>query len=518
MQKAILVALSVALLYALQKYLEFRRAVASIRDHPGFRSVFTMANPLLKWRIPGITPGNFSAWMYKHQDFVDAGWDVVSVVHSWPKTTVTYMLADAGAIRDIANARARFPKPLEQYKILSFYGSNIVITEGDEWKRQRKISAPAFSERNNKLVWDETINVMSDLFNNVWGEKEQIEVDHIVDLTVPIALYIIGIAGFGRRMSWSDEEGPAPGHKLTFKDALHTVSTDLFLKVVCPGWLLKLGPTERIRHFHTAYDELERYMHGMVRARKQSEKKEERYDLFSSLLDANEDESDGKTKLSDEELVGNIFIFLIAGHETTAHTLAYTFIMLALYPDVQEKLYEHIKGVIGDGRLPSYEDMNSLTYSMAVFNETLRMFPPVNGIPKRSAEDTTIVASNGAGEKCTIVVPQGTNFMIHTPGLHYNPRYWEDPYAFKPERFLGDWPRDAFCPFSAGPRACLGRRFSETEGVAILSLLVLRYRIEVREEPHLEKESFDERKARLLNSSQSITLHPVKAPLVFKRR
>ncbi|EMD35530.1 hypothetical protein CERSUDRAFT_116271 [Gelatoporia subvermispora B] len=518
MQTAILVALSVVVLYVLQKYLEFRRAVNSIRDHPGFRTVFTMANPLLMWRIPGIAPGNFSPWTYKHQDFVDKGWDVISQVHAWPRTTVTYLLADAGAIRDVANARARFPKPVEQYKILSFYGSNIVITEGDEWKRQRRIAAPAFSERNNKLVWDETINVMLDLFDNVWGDKQQIEVDHIVDLTVPIALYIIGIAGFGRRMSWSDEEALSSGHKLKFKDALHTVSTDLFLKVVCPGWLLRLGPTERIRHFRLAYDDLELYMHEMVRARKQSEKKEERYDLMSSLLDANEDESDGKTRLSDEELVGNIFIFLIAGHETTAHTLAYTFIMLALYPEEQKKLFNHIKSVIGDGRIPAYEDMNALTYSLAVFNETLRMFPPVNGIPKYSAEDTTIVTSNAAGEKCTVVVPQGARFLIHTPGLHYNPRYWEDPYEFKPARFLGDWPRDAFCPFSAGPRACLGRRFSETEGVAILSLLVSRYRIEVREEPQFVAETFDERKARLLSSAQSITLHPVRAPLVFKRR
>ncbi|OBZ67576.1 hypothetical protein A0H81_12405 [Grifola frondosa] len=420
-------------------------------------------------------------------------------VNAWPEARVTMLLADPVAIKEVTSSRARFPKPVEQYKVLSFFGSNIVITEGDEWKRQRKIAAPAFSERNNKLVWDESVNIVLDLFDNVWGTQDSITVDHIVDLTVP--------------------------------DALHEVSTKLHMKVILPDWVLNWGPTETIRRFKLAYDNLERYMAEMVQARKTAEKKEERYDLFSSLLDANEEESEGQMKLSDSELIGNIFIFLIAGHETTAHTLAFTFALLALYPDEQEILYQHIKSVLPNGRRPNYEDMGSLSYSMAcvifqghffqkfantdysafnnrVFNETLRMFPPVLGIPKSSAEDTTLVTSNAAGEKLTVPVPQGTYILLHTPGLHYNPRYWEDPHVFKPSRFLGDWPRDAFLPFSGGPRACVGRRFSETEAVAILSLIISRYKVEVKEEPQFAGETFEQRRERLLKCGSSITIYP----------
>ena len=85
-------------------------------------------------------------------------------------------------------------------------------------------------------------------------------------------------------------------------------------------------------------------------------------------------------------------------------------------------------------------------------------------------------------------------------------RYWEDPYAFKPSRFLGDWPRDAFLPFSGGPRSCLGRRFSETEGVAILTYIIKHYRVDVLEEPQYAGETFEERKARLLKCKSAITL------------
>ncbi|GBE81403.1 hypothetical protein SCP_0311320 [Sparassis crispa] len=517
MQTVILLVLSVVGLYVLQKYIEFRQTVNSIQNFPGFRVLFGVGNQLLRHRIPLISFGNFATWKYKHKDFADAGMDIFSTVSVWPHV-VTYFVADAPALKEITASRARFPKPLWQYKVLSFYGSNIVITEGDEWKRHRKITAPAFSERNNRLVWDESIRIVQDLCGTVWGTKEDITIDNIVNLTVPIALFVIGVAGFGRRISWSEDIVVPAGHAMTFKDALHTVSTDLFLKIVVPDFVLKLDLTTRLKTFRVAYDELERYMVEMIRARKTSEKEEERYDLFSSLLDANEDELDGQTKLSDSETIGNIFIFLIAGHETTAHTLAYAFIMLALYQDEQEILYQHIKSVLPDGRIPTYEEMGLLTQSMAVFHETLRMFPPVCSIPKHCVEDTTLLTRNAAGEAVLVPIPKGTNIVIHTPGLHYNPRYWPDPHTFKPARFLSDWPRDAFMPFSGGARSCLGRRFSETEGVAILTYLVSRYRIEVKEEPQFASETFEQRKDRLLESRSAITLYPVKAGLVFKRR
>jgi len=261
----------------------------------------------------------------------------------------------------------------------------------------------------------------------------------------------------------------------------------------------------------------------MVEARRASRETEQRYDLFSALLGASEDELDSGSGLSDEELIGNVFMFLLAGHETTGYTLCYSLGLLALYPDEQERLYQHIKGVMSNlsgivTGIPKYEDMGRFTYSLAVFYETLRLFPPVHGIPKIATEDTTLTVSNAEGGKTTFPVPSGTEVVCHFPGLHYNPRYWKDPRKFMPERFLGDWPRDAFIPFSQGARACVGRRFSETEGVAVITMLVSKYKVEIKEEPEFAHETFEERYARITAFDQTLTTIPVRVPLVFKRR
>lgn len=300
---------------------------------------------------------------------------------------------------------------------------------------------------------------------------------------------------------------------MTFKDALYTVTSYIIPKILLPDWAM--GLTKKTRHIALGFDELKMHMVEMVETRMKSEKVE-RDDLFSNLLDANSDEGGG---LSIDELIGNIFIFLLAGHETTAHTLCFTLALLALYPDEQEKLYQHIISVVPDGRTPTYEQMPLLTHTMAVFNETLRMFPAVTIIPKRTAEDTTLTTTNSRGETIVVPIPEGTDVHINVPGLHYNPKYWADPHEFKPDRFLSnDWNKDAFIPFSGGPRACLGRKFAETEALACLTMLVSRYKVTVKEEPRYTNETFEQRKERLLKTEPVITLTPVRVPLTFTRR
>ncbi|KAI0716468.1 cytochrome P450 [Earliella scabrosa] len=506
--------------FLLRKFIDFRAAAASVNNLPGFRTLFSERFPWFPFRVKGISPGMQSELnLYrKYKDFEEAGWDIMSGVNFFPTSEVTLYLADPAVIKEVIGARSRFPKPMGPYKILLAFGPNLVASEGDEWKRQRKLVAPAFSEKNNKLVWDETVRILHDLFDNVWGPKDTVDIDNITDLTVPITLLIIGVAGFGRRMSWKEDGIAPPGHQLTFKEALNVVSRKLFLQLIFPMWLLRWG-TPAMREFYVASNELQRYMMEMITARRTAEVKEERHDLFSSLLDANEGLAESGEKLSDNGLLGNVFMFMVAGYETSAHTLAFAFILLALYPDEQEKFYQNIKQLLGDGRTPGYEEFSTFAYTMAVFNETLRLFPPAITIPKQSAEDTAFTTTNACGEKRTIPVPKGTFITVHTPGLHNNPKYWTDPSSFKPSRFLhGDYPRDAFLPFSGGPRGCIGRGFSETESVAVLTLVLARYRVAVRDEPQFAGETLEARRARLTRSKLSVTLYPERAPLVFIRR
>ncbi|KAF9555383.1 cytochrome P450 [Agrocybe pediades] len=506
--------LSFAGIYVVRKALEYWRTLRSVQNFPGVRSLVSprSALGLVMPKIKGINQGRRFLFENKYRIFEKIGIDVYYSITALPEPKALLIMADPALIKEVTHSRARFPKPAHMYRAISFYGTNIVASEGEEWKKYRKISAPAFSDRNNKLVWEETVKIVNGLFSEVWAGRDVIDVDHCVDLTLPIALFVIGAAGFGRGISWKEDAVIPPGHTMTFKEALHLVTTDFLVKVLVPPWAMSL--TARLRKAELAFEELRKYMIEMIRERENADKIE-RDDLFSSLLAANRDID--SVALTDTELTGNIYVFLVAGHETTAHTLCFTFALLALYQDEQEKLFEHIKSVL-KGRTPTYEDMPALTYAMAVYNETLRMFPPVVSIPKISAEDTSLMATNVNGEKIPVPIPKGTNIALNTAGLHYNSRYWKDPHSFKPERFLGDWNRDAFLPFSGGARACLGRKFFETEGIAILTMIISQYKITVKEEPQFSGETFEDRKARILSAKAGLTLTPIRVPLTFTKR
>ncbi|KAH6911859.1 cytochrome P450 [Coprinopsis sp. MPI-PUGE-AT-0042] len=446
--------------------------------------IFIIERLLTYWRM--LNSVKTSAFEY-------FGWDVVVEVTWLPKIATVYLLADAAAIKEVTSSWIRFPKPLELYTPFSIFGDNILTTEGDAWRRYRKLTTPAFSTRTNKFVWAEATRVVAELFDDVWGEQKQIE--------ITIALYILGAAEFGKKISWRDDDSKPAGHELTFKQALHYTSSELITKAITPTWALGLTP--RLRRTRLAYKEL-------------GAPSTHHHDLFSSLL-ASKIQDSKSENLADDEIFGNMFLFLVAGHETTAHTLCFAFALLALHQEEQERLYQACLRVT-EQKFPVYDDIPLLSRSMAVFYETLRLFPPVTGILKVAAEDTTLTIGNQLGEK-TVPVPKGTRVTIDTAGLHYNPRYWPDPEEFKPDRFLDpDWPRDAFLPFSAGPRVCIGRKFFETEGIAALTMIILRYKVTVKEEPQFSGETFEQKKARITANRQGPTLAPIRVPLVFTRR
>jgi len=304
------------------------------------------------------------------------------------------------------------------------------------------------------------------------------------------------------------------GHKLSFKSAIETVSKELLLKFAIPNFVMPL--TKRTAKIQLAFEELQVYIQEMIRDRTSSY--QDHSDLLSNLIAANE--KDGESaKLTHEELTGNIFVFLVAGHETTAHSLAFAIGLLALYPEVQEKLFQHVKETVENPTGgPQYSEIGELKYATAVFYEALRMFAIVPIVPKMSVEDTSLVTKNSKGESVVVPIPKGSFVNVVASALHYNPRYWPDPEEFKPERFLGEWPKHAFAPFSMGARSCIGRRFAEVEATAVLSMLARNYRIQVKEEAKFSGETFAQRRARVLKTTNFLTLTPERIPVTFTRR
>ncbi|KAK7682024.1 hypothetical protein QCA50_014988 [Cerrena zonata] len=517
MQTYLVVPLTLFVIFILKRIVEFRNASHASKNVPGFRILLNLfgLNNLLP-RIPGVAYGK-AAPLLKHSDFAHFGCDIISIVSAVPKAQTIFMLADANLFKVVVGSRFQFPKPYELYNGLSFWGENLVVSEGDGWKRHRKISAPAFSESNNKLVWQETISVMQELFDNVWGDQEQIVMDHALHLPFMIALFVIGAAGFGRKMSWNDTRAPPTGHKMNFQDALEHSSANIPLKALFPTWMLRL--TERGRKINIAYEEIEKYMLEMVYEGKIARASGgSRHDLFSKLLEASEGDMTGEKALTETEVISNIFVFLFAGHETTAHTLCFAFALLALYPDEQERLLEEVIKYTPGDKLPMYEDAHSMTYLTAVINETLRLYPPVVAVPKRAAEDTTLVTTNHAGDSISVAIPKGSLIALNFCALHYNPKYWENPHAFNPSRFLGDWPRDAFMPFSAGARSCIGRRFAELESMVVLAMIIKNYKITIKEEPQFAGETLEQTKERIFQLTFGVTQTPKRVPLVFTKR
>ncbi|KAH9480259.1 Cytochrome P450 monooxygenase 124 [Psilocybe cubensis] len=290
-------------LYTSHKLFTFWKAIGAIDHLPGYRVAFHDDSlVLILTRIPGIAPGFNYLFLDKYTTRYTK-WDVTSMVSMFPNVVTSLAVADADTAKHILSDRTLFPKPLAQMKFLTFFGNNIGTVNGEEWKRHRKISAPTFSDRNNRLVWDETILIMESLFSDVWKNKDVVSVDHFVDLTLAIAIFVISVAGFGKKVSWLNDTIIPDGHKMTFKDSLHITCTDVIFKLLFPDWILDHG-TRRMKNTRIAFDEMKVYMSEMIQDRRLSDKVE-RHDLLSALMNAHSDDL-SDSYLSDSELMGSI--------------------------------------------------------------------------------------------------------------------------------------------------------------------------------------------------------------------
>lgn len=245
-----------------------------------------------------------------------------------------------------------------------------------------------------------------------------------------MALGVLATASFGAPLQWKvdPDRNLEAGHTMSFADAISGVSESIIFLLLLPKALLKL-PIDRLRKA-AAYDrELRSYMYGMIRNRREEVQRGEvspRHDLFNQLISASlsetsQDKEDGAAAggMSDEELVGNTFIFALAGHETSAHTLSFSLAYLALNPSVQEWLREEIDEVLKHGEEPTYAHFAALPRTLAVFYETLRLHPAVQVIPKKANEDTFLEDDPDpqTGEKRMVFVPAEANVDIDVVSL-----------------------------------------------------------------------------------------------------
>ncbi|KAH6584488.1 hypothetical protein BASA61_007445 [Batrachochytrium salamandrivorans] len=470
-------------------------------------------------------------WTGKYNTFTRLGCDTISVVGPDIREIWT---ANADLVNEIVTRKTDFIKPTALYKLLDIFGSNVVTTEHAEWRRHRKIVAPQFSERNNMCVHRQTVQTVHDMFRSwqtgIHGATANTEHELCINVSedmAKLALYVISGAGFGMRLDWDTSNTDTVlehGHSMSFKSAIQGVINGLQSKIILPKLAYAL-PIPSVQRLKLVFDEFEQYSSEMIRdADTQTDD-----NLLVSLTKASRADTDIGGSLTERELIGNIFIFMFAGRETTAVTLIYALAMLATHPAAQQRMYEEITLVLKGGD-PEYKHIHEMAYTLAVMNETLRMFPPMLGSPTYWGPDPTVFRPERwfSSPDCAKHATKTSEFFRDSAksraqsgqsafSMHSTDHEGVSPNdgatsssTLQPHLSIFSYNRFAFIPFSEGARSCLGKRFAQVEFITALALIVQKYTIHLPDGVCIED---------LVDSTNQINLHPKKdVKLCFRPR
>lgn len=339
------------------------------------------------------------------------------------------------------------------------FGQGLLTSEGDFHRRQRRLIQPAFHRRRIEAYAD---TMAADAAATAARFRDGDTVD-IQREMMRLTLRIVARCLFS--VDVEDASAREVGRAL---DALIGAFS------VVPGplkaLLRKLPPVlPAERRARKALATLDALIYGMIAERRRAGDVEERGDLLSLLLAAR-DEDDGGV-MSDRQVRDEALTLFLAGHETTANALAWTWYLLAQSPQAEARFHAEIDEVLGD-RLPGAQDVPALPYTRQVFTESMRLYPPAWAVSRRSVEPVTV-----GGDP----LAPGTGVLASQWVLHRDPRYFPDPLAFRPERWTEDFeaslPKLAYFPFGAGPRICIGMGFARMEGALLLATLGRRWRM-----------------------------------------
>ena len=349
----------------------------------------------------------------------------------------------------------KFHKPrLIKQAFGPFAGQGLLTSDGAVWKRQRKLIQPAFHHAQlltyGAVMVDHALRMVESFDAGALIEIQ----DEMARLTLAIVVQTL----FGADVT---REAKEVGRLMI---AVLEAANDRLNRILgAPSWV----PTRRNLREKRALARLDRLLDSFIAAHRAA--REKPADLLSVLLAATDEESG--SGMSDRQLHEEMMTLFLAGHETTAMALTWTWYLLAQHPDVEKKLVDEVSAVL-QGRAPTVADLAQLPYTEMVVRESMRLYPPAPGFAREPIEDVRIGGYD---------VPRGSLISVSTYALHRDPRFFKDPERFVPERFAAGWeeriPRYAFLPFGGGPRVCIGNGFAMMEARLILATLVQRWRL-----------------------------------------
>ncbi len=331
------------------------------------------------------------------------------------------------------------------------FGEGLLTSEGDFWLRQRRLSQPAF-HRARVSAYAATMAEYAEQMLAMWHSGEERDIHEEM---MQLALRIVGKTLFDADVTRDAKE---VGETL---DILLQIAANFGRTILVPIWV----PTPRNIRAKLGIKRLEKVIYRIIAERRASG--HDAGDLLSILLQAQDEDG---SHMSDRQLRDETITLFLAGHETTANTLSWTWWLLAQNPAVEKKLHEELDGVLG-GRVPTLEDLPKLTYLSHVLTESLRLYPTAWGMARLAAEEHEIAG---------YPVPVGYGVAFAQWVVHRDARWFDAPLEFRPERWENglakQLPRYAYFPFGGGPRQCIGNTFALMEASVVLATVGRKYR------------------------------------------
>lgn len=336
-------------------------------------------------------------------------------------------------------------------------GNGLVTSEGEFWRRQRKLSAPAFQPAR-LASYAQTMIEAAVRMRDDWGREkhdEQLRDVHadLMWLTLQTACATL----FGDDALLDPELVGRSIH-----DGLEAIAVRFNRPIPIPDWF----PTPSNLRLRRAMRPLNEAVRGVISRCGAAAAGNGAGNLLSALLASRDEKGSAMTGIQLLEEVRTLFL---AGHETTALALSYSLYLLAAHPDTQSALYVELTSVLGE-RTPTYADLPGLKYVRKVVLESMRLYPPADVLGREALANCTI------GD---VRVRKGTSVFMSQWVMHHDPRYFKDPESFEPGRWTGQFeaslPRFAYFPFGGGPRFCIGQSFATTEAILVLATLCQRY-------------------------------------------
>lgn len=353
-----------------------------------------------------------------------------------------------------------YGKDTDDYDVLRWLlGQGLLTSQGDFWLRQRRLIQPAFHRKRIAALGTgmvEATEAMLQRWRPSVGSGRPLEIGAEM---MRLTLHIVGRALFGLDMG-----GDASGFGRAMTVANNYLSDRFYVPFPPPG-----VPTPYNLRYRAAKRVLDGTVDRIIRQRRAGVG--DRGDLLSMLLEARDEETG--QGMDDRQMRDEVLTLLLAGHETTANTLAWTWYLLSMHPAVARELRRELQKVLG-GRAPTVDDLPNLPYTRMVIEESMRLYPPAWVLSRNAIHADRIGGYD---------IPAGAAVILSPYVTHRRAAFWDNPEGFDPERFdperSAGRPRFAYFPFGGGPRLCIGAAFAMTEAQLVLATVAQRVELQL---------------------------------------